>query len=944
MTLRRTNIISPILLGYFFSAVSGAIATETWTVSTFLEFSEGALEDGGADTYVTAAGEIRLVSLWDLNSDGFLDIVLANTHDNNTQIDLFIYWGVDGFEVGRRTRLPSDGGSAQAIADLNRDGFEDLVVVNGFNGVKSNTNSYIYWGSRGGFDEERRAELPTLGATGAAVEDLNADGFLDLVFANSADTKDPSLEPGNYSTIYWGSKEGFSTKKPTLLPTQAATDVKIADLNRDGALDIVFSNRGDGQHPGGVMVYWGVRKGKYSEKRRTALPGERSAALAVADLDGDSFPEIVVANRYRPLKRDPEGKRELDTDSVTDAISSFIYWGSREGYEAARRTELPTLAAAGVAAGDLNGDGLIDLAFANGPQLTGHAAASPGAGSFVYWNGPQGFQAHLRSILPTLNPKDCLIDDINNDGHQDLVFANDNDARSHRTTSYVYWGGPEGLDSDRRLELQTSGAASIGAGDFDKDGKKDLVFISGTDGSAGEQIPAYIYWGNETGDYSVDQRLDLLHPYGSPAEGHATADIDNDGYVDLFQGGAESAVYWGSKKGYSTDDKTVVSSNMSFSGRIADYNRDGYLDISISDFAAGGVASLHWGGPMGFAGNNRFIFQADGTRCQSVGDFNGDGYLDIVFPNVHSELVIYWNGPSGFDNARNTTLPAGVTVATEVADLNRDGHLDIISCNLTTADGDYKAGTFIYWGSADGFSASNRLVLPTVGNEDAAVADLNGDGHLDLVLTSYHSGETRSYPSSIYWNSDQGFDPERVTLIPTNSASGASVADFNYDGFPDILFSCHRLEGSHRNDSFLYWGGPEGYSPERRTLLPGLGPHWLMVNDIGHIAHRGERFDYISRVFDSDRAAHFESLLWEGETPFATRIEFQVRTAPSPEALEKTPWAGPEGPESYYRERHALLRGLAKDARHFQFKASLISPNGANTPVLRSVSVDYRHL
>ncbi len=941
--MRRTAIVSPILLGIFLASVSGVYATETWTVSTFLEFSEGTLQDGGANTYVTAAGEIRLVSQSDLNDDGFLDIVFANTHDNNTQIDLFIYWGVDGFEVGQRTRLPSDGGQAQAIADLNRDGFEDLVVVNGNNGVKSNTNSYIYWGSQDGFDEERRAELPTNGATGAAIEDLNADGFLDLVFANSANTKDTSMKPGNYSTIYWGSKEGFSTKKLSHLPTQAATDVKIADLNTDGALDIVFSNQGDGQQSGNVMIYWGKGQEKYSEKRRTTLPGERSAALALADLDGDRFPDIVVANRYRPLKRDPEEKRELDTDSVTDAISSFIYWGSREGYEAARRTELPTLAAAGVAAGDLNGDGLIDLAFANGPQLTGHAAASAGAGSYVYWNSPQGFQAHRRSTFPTLNPQDCLIDDINNDGHQDLIFANDNDARSHRTTSYVYWGGSDGLDSGRRLDLQTVGAASIAAGDFDKDGKKDLVFINAIDGSAGAPIPAYIYWGNETGDYSVDQRSDLLHPYGSPAEGHATSDIDNDGYVDLFQGGAESAVYWGSKQGYSTGDKTLVSSNMSFSGLIADYNRDGYLDISISDFAAGGVASLHWGGPMGFAGNNQFIFQADGTRCQSFGDFNGDGYLDIVFPNVHSELVIYWNGPNGFDNVRKTILPAALTVATEVADLNRDGHLDIISCNLTTADGDYKAGTFIYWGSADGFSKSRRLVLPTVGNEDAAVADLNGDGHLDLVLTSYHAGETRSHPSSIYWNSDQGFDPERVTMMPTNSASGATVADYNYDGFPDILFSNHRLEGSHRNDSFLYWGGPDGFSPEHRTLLPGLGPHLLMVNDIGNIAHRGERYDYISRVFDSERAADFESLDWDGDTPFATGIEFQVRAAPSSEAIEKTPWAGPEGPGSYYRKHHSLLSGLAKDAQHFQFKASLISPNGANTPVLRSISVNYRH-
>ena len=125
--------------------------------------------------------------------------------------------------------------------------------------------------------------------------------------------------------------------------------------------------------------------------------------------------------------------------------------------------------------------------------------------------------------------------------------------------------------------------------------------------------------------------------------------------------------------------------------------------------------------------------------------------------------------------------------------------------------------------------------------------------------------------------------------------------------------------------------------------MPSLGPHFMMVNDVGHVANRGERFDYVSRAFDAQRAAEFTSLGWEGDTPFATRIEFQVRSAPSPEALEKAPWTGPEGPGSYYRQPRSQLPEVAKDARYFQFKASLISPRGANTPVLRSTTVKYRY-
>ena len=672
------------------------------------------------------------------------------------------------------------------------------------------------------------------------------------------------------------------------------------------------------------------------------LAGQRSSAVAIADLNRDRFPELIVANRYRPLKHDPGDHRELDTDVESNSISSFVYWGSIEDYSEQRRMELPTVSASSVAAGDLNGDGFPELVFTNGPQRAGHSAPGLGIGSAIYWNGPRGFEIHRRTLLPTLNATDCLIEDLNQDGYSDLVFSNENDARSFDTPSYIYWGDPHGFDVKRRLELPTIGAASVGMADFNRDGKKDLVFVNRIDGSAGQPIPAYVYWGNEKGDYRVDQRLDLYHPFGSPGEGYSSADLNNDGWVDLYMGGPESAVYWGGPEGLSSGNKNIISSTMAFSARIADFNQDGYLDLILSEYATGGGTNLYWGGPMGFSSNHRFTFQVDGVRFQSISDLNSDGYLDVVFPTVHKQVVIFWNSQSGFDSNNRSTLPSGLSVVTEIADLNQDDQLDLIISNLQSETGDPQGDVFIYWGATKGYEPSNMQRLPALGPEGSAVADLNRDGYLDIAISSYHAGETRSHPSYIYWNSADGSHSSHVTHLPTHSASGVMAADFNQDDFPDLLFACHKMAGAHRNDSYLYWGGPQGFSADRRSLLPGLGPHLLAGADIGNIFDRKDRYTYVSKVFDAGSLAQFETLSWDGETPFATSIQFQVRGANSVEALRQSKWKGPEGEGSFYIDRHSKLKGLLSNTRYFQFKATLVGPNGASTPVLRSTSIGYR--
>ncbi len=905
-----------------------------WTTSSFLDFVDGTLTDGGANSYVAADGTVRLINLWDLNNDGHLDIFFPSSHDSNEKVNLFIYWGSSGFEPTQRAELPSNGGKAVAIADLNQDQHPDLIVANRFNGTRSDLDSYIYWGSPGGFEPRRRTLLPTRGAEAIATADLNGDGWRDVVFANSGLSYHVAVDHFNQSFIYWGSERGYSSESRANLRTILARDVEVADLDRDGSLDLVFAIEGNQDEDSGAWIYWGDGAGNFSRRPATKLPGQRSAAVTAADLNGDGWPEVVVANGYRLRAREMGIYNIIDTV----AIDSYVYWGGKNGYSIGERSELPTVGAKGVEVADLNGDQRPDIVFANGS----------GAASYIYWASADGFHPHKRLALATSEATDIGVEDINDDGYPDLAIAQRGDRQTDDRHSLIYWGSDQGFSQDRKMTLPTLAATGIGIGDLDSDGKKDLVFANKSDGSS--QVPSLIYWGNPKGRYRKEERQEL--GVGG-ADSYAAADINRDGFPDLFLPAMTKAIYWGSRQPYSRERRSEVGSDLAISGRFADLNRDGYLDLALSEWRPGAKeTSLLWGGPGDFSKDNRFVFRVGGLRHHHLADLDRNGWLDLVFTSTtNRELFIYWNDEQGFDNARKTRLPTGVSATVEVADLNADGYLEIIVPNLFDPNpspdkpqsfgGSPQGNTFIYWGSSEGYSPASRQVLPSIGNADVAVADLDRDRHLDLVLTSYHAGHTRSYPSTIYWNSARGFEEERFTRLPTHSASGVLVADFDRNGHEDILFSCHSKDGNHRNDAFLYWGSPAGFSADRRSLLPVLGPHFLSVIDIGHIYDRGDRYDYISPPFDGGPQARFSTLAWTGETPFRTALEFQLRAAPTRQELTAAPWQGPRGTQSFYRTSPAEIEGLPKNARWIQYKASLISPNSANSPLLRSVSVRY---
>ncbi|MCP4363629.1 MAG: VCBS repeat-containing protein, partial [Chloroflexi bacterium] len=163
-------------------------------------------------------------------------------------------------------------------------------------------------------------------------------------------------------------------------------DVKIADLNNDTNLDLVFANRYNGSsYLIDSYVYWGDgSKTGFSSSNRTGLPTQGALGVAVADFNQDGQLDLAFAN-YR--------------DAQHFDINSYIYWGANttEVYSATQRLELPTSRAQGALAADLNGDGWLDLAFG---QEYNDGTGSSEVQNSIYWNSPVGFNPTNVSSLP----------------------------------------------------------------------------------------------------------------------------------------------------------------------------------------------------------------------------------------------------------------------------------------------------------------------------------------------------------------------------------------------------------------------------------------------------------------------------------------------------------------------------------------------------------------
>jgi len=362
-----------------------------WIETTQEDFADGIYERNIYASHRNG-GAVEFVFKYDLDRNGYIDLFTAGHYGDN----VYIYWGdADGYRPDRRRAFPISGGGNCDAADLNRDGYPDFVVA-------PNRCKFIriYWGTSTGPDPYNYQEfpLPDYKDEACFVADLNKDGYLDIVIA--------AYDASNF-IIYWGSKEGYNPNNSTLLPSDwSCHNIEVADFNKDqwldlcivnmhggyncifwgsengfedttmlqsfdwdahglsvadldnnGYLDLIFTGCRGFQE---AFIYWGDSSG--FNRSDTLHTDQCYGGSSVGDLNKDGYLDIVFHRGWQPGV----------------SLTPCIYWGSESGYSDTNRTffGFPIEGSGGTVA-DFNQDGDLDI-FCNS-YSTGN--------SYVYW-GP----------------------------------------------------------------------------------------------------------------------------------------------------------------------------------------------------------------------------------------------------------------------------------------------------------------------------------------------------------------------------------------------------------------------------------------------------------------------------------------------------------------------------------------------------------------------------
>ncbi len=753
-------------------------------------------------TYFSAyylGGAVQAIAV-DMNKDGKIDLVLLDAVNNS--VDVLLSNGDGTFAAPTLYSVSTWSVASIDTADLNGDGYPDVVQISGGQDFSSSLTSTIEIDT---LLNDKKGGL--LAPSGTLTQSFSVDGWTDTLYGRSVVLSDISSDglpdltletlswldtptatqdsthviqtfigngDGSFASPYPGSTINIPSLSEFNLGVPQLANLNVVDVNSDGIKDIVFSLQDYS-----IYLLLGSGYGAYQPYANVGAYHTFPTDLVVADLNGDGLPELIDAEPGYISVYQNRGGGNFSSEATAP-------YGSGVG-----NFSVLTVA-------DFNGDKTPDVALMNSSE-----------DSVTLFDGVPGSLPSLRAAS-LLSPQPANVNgalaeavlDTNGDGNDDIVLFNTQPYVTSPSLTTALGDGKGNFVFKTALLNYTPGVNDFidsETGDFNGDGRNDLilhtdqgvsVLLSNGDGTFAARaisvLPfACITGKGAIGDVNGDGKLDIVIAYGG--------DIANPTCELPTIGGATtpSGIFTllGNGDGTFQAAQFTVAGSEAFEPVLLDANGDGKLDVVLSDvpfslIALGGSGTFN---TFLLLGNGDGTFQPPSTLVANnvnthtmAGDVNGDGKTDLVIltagdvddfgsidPSTAGVLTLVGKGDGTF-TPQPLYLPGFSAAAGLLADFNGDGKLDLALSELSSQDfTDPVAGGVVALGNGDATFTATRSFEAGAGSSLILAGDFVKDSALDAVFVSGTSG------SSLLIN--QGGSSVALTATPPNIYQGQDV-------------------------------------------------------------------------------------------------------------------------------------------------------------------------
>jgi hypothetical protein len=354
-------------------------------------------------------------------------------------------------------------------------------------------------------------------------------------------------------------------------------------------------------------------------------------------------------------------------------------------------------------------------------------------------------------------PFSLAVGDFDGDGKLDLVVANLGSTPTHTNDSVsILLGNGDGTFHDAVNHVLGTNLVSVVVSDFNRDHNLDLAALLGNDyWTYGIDSIVLILLGNGNGLFSRGENYDVEW-YGSA---FGVADLNGDGNPDIVVNGHpeyNGHVLLGNGDGTFADLSYYAGSLSHF--LLGDFNSDGKPDLLTIQASAITTRLGNGDGTFQEAITNEFQYAGD-VLSETMGDFNRDGKLDVAFAVQNAILVMIGNGNGTFQSPRTYTAGASPLLPKVTDDFNGDGKLDLVVAEYLGGN----AATFVLsvlLGVGDGTFERAGSFAVGVAPSSIAVGDFDGDGKPDVAVSDRGLGVV-----SVLLNTCGSIPPPRLALV-----------------------------------------------------------------------------------------------------------------------------------------------------------------------------------